>query len=176
MGSGLTVDETTLVYDSITVQLQNEEGPLFDMILLCGERFIETNFEDSQATGRIARALDILLGNFTKTIEAKDGTRPSAAALEAAPYAPAVFRARVIKEFGNDIIFKSLKSTLKDKAKAVWLKAFTYNHTQLAQHCATAKNNGMGGARYAPLQDTPLVKEVYCDHHKALAEEAKRAN
>ena len=164
------------MYDSITVQLQNEEGPLFDMILLCDERFIETNFEDSQATGRIARALDILLGNFTKTIEAKDGTRPSAAALEAAPYAPAVFRARVIKEFGNDIIFKSLKSTLKDKAKAVWLKAFTYNHTQLAQHCATAKNNGMGGARCAPLQDTPLVKEVYCDHHKALAEEAKRAN
>ena len=176
MGSGLTVDETTLVYDSITVQLQNEEGPLFDMILLCGERFIETNFEDSQATGRIARALDILLGNFTKTIEAKDGTRPSAAASEAAPYAPAVFRARVIQAFGNDVIFKSLKSTLKDKAKAVWLKAFTYNHTQLVQHCATAKNNGMGGARYAPLQDSPLVKEVYCDHHKALAEEAKRAN
>jgi hypothetical protein len=176
MGSGLTVDETTLVYNSITVQLQNEEGPLFDMILLRGERFIETNFEDSQATGRIARALDILLGNFTKTIEAKDGTRPSAAALEAAPYAPAVFRARVIQAFGNDIIFKSLKSTLKDKAKAVWLKAFTYNHTQLVQHCETAKNNGMGGARYAPLQDSPLVKEVYCDHHKALAEEAKRAN
>jgi hypothetical protein len=54
-------DETTLVCDSITIQLQNEEGPLFDVILLCGERFIETNFEDSQATGRIARAPDILL-------------------------------------------------------------------------------------------------------------------
>ena len=176
MGSGLTVDETTLVYNSITTQLQNEEGPLFEMIVLCGVRFIETNFEDSQATGRTARALEILLGNFKKTIEDKDGTRPSAAAWLAAPYAPAVFRARVIQIFGNDIIFKSLKSTLSDRAKAVWLNAYTYNHTQLVKHCATARNNGMGGARYAPLQDTPLVKEVYCDHHKALAEEAKRAN
>ena len=148
----------TIVYNSITVQLQNEEGPLFDMILLCGERFIETNFEDSQATGRIARALDILLGNFTKTIKAKDGTRPSAAALEAAPYAPAVFRARVIQAFGNDIIFKSLKSTLKDKAKAVWLKAFTYNHTQLIQHCETAKKQRHGRSSICPTSRLPASK------------------
>ena len=179
MGSGLTVDETTLVYEKITSQVQNEEGPLFDMIQLCGVRFIEANFEDPQATGRTARAPDVLLGNFTKTIEGKDGTRPSAAALEAAPHAPAVFRARVLHAFGNDIIFKSLKPTLKDKAKAVWLQAYMYNHKRLTLHCATAKANGVGAARCAPLQDTPLVKEVYCDHHKALkalAEEAKRVN
>jgi hypothetical protein len=87
-----------------------------------------------------------------------------------------VLRARVIQALGNGIIFKSLKSTLKDKAKAVWLNAFTCNHTQLVQRCAAAKNNGMGGARHAPLQDAPLVKEIYGDQHKALAEEAKRVN
>ena len=180
LGSGLTVDETTLLYEKISIQCQNEEGPLFDMITICGARFIESHFEDSQATGRTARALDILLGNYQNVIESKvltkDGAKPSTTALQAAPYAPAVFRARVLKIFGNEIIFKPLKSTLKDKAKALWLQAFMCNHKRLTLHCATAKENGMGGARYAPLLDTPLVQEVYCDHHKALAEEASRAN
>jgi hypothetical protein len=176
MGSGLTVSETSRVYTKIAKQAQDEEGSLFEIIMNRGMDFIEKNFEDSQATGRTTRALDILLGNFTKTIEGKDGARPTAAATSIAPHAPAALRARVLQIFGNEIIFKNLKSTLKDKAKAVWLNAFMHNHTQLNLHCATAMTTGLGRSRHAPLQDTPLIKEIFHDHHKALAEEAERAN
>jgi hypothetical protein len=174
MGSGLAVSETSLVYEKIAKQVQDEEGPLFELISSCGVNFIEMKFKDSQASGRTTRTLDILLGNFSKTIEGKDGPRPSAAAISAALHAPAVLRARVLQIFGNDIIFKKLKATLKDKARAVWLSAFMYNHTQLSLHCATAMASGMGRARHAPLQDAPLIKEVFYNHHQVLAEEARR--
>jgi hypothetical protein len=38
------------------------------------------------------------------------------------------------------------------------------------------KEQRHGRSSMCPTSRHPLVNEVYCDHHKALAEEAKRAN